>query len=35
MIKLLEGGNPKIQKTCYNYFLNYPKSEVLFSKFHS
>ena len=34
-IKLLEGGNPRIQKNIHTYFINFPKSEVLFAKFHS
>lgn len=34
MIKLLEGGNSKVQKTIYNFFTYYPKSEMLFWKFH-
>lgn len=34
MIKLLEGGNSKVQKTIYNFFTSYPKSEILFWKFH-
>jgi len=35
IIKLLEGGNKQIQKTIYDYFLTFPKSEVIFWKFHS
>lgn len=35
MIKLLEGGNLKVQKTIYNFFIYYPKSETLFWKLHS
>lgn len=31
-VKLLEGGNLRVQKTCLNYFFNYPRSEVLFTK---
>ena len=34
MIKLLEGGNSKVQKTIFNFFTYYPKSEKLFWKFH-
>lgn len=35
MIKLLEGGNLRVQKTIYNFFTYYPKSETLFWKLHS
>jgi len=35
MIKLLEGGNSKVQKTIFNFFTYYDKSEKLFWKFHS
>jgi len=34
-IKLLEGGNPKIQKNIYNYCTTFQKSEALFAKFHA
>lgn len=34
MIQLLEGGNQKVQKTIFNFFTYYPKSENLFWKFH-
>ncbi|EGR32738.1 MIR domain protein [Ichthyophthirius multifiliis] len=30
---LLDGGNNAVQKTIYNFFINYQKSEVLFFKF--
>ncbi|CAD8210359.1 unnamed protein product [Paramecium octaurelia] len=30
--KLLEGGNPKVQKTIFNYFSTYSRSENIFSK---
>ncbi|EGR30288.1 MIR domain protein [Ichthyophthirius multifiliis] len=33
MIKLIEGGNQKVQNTIYNYFINHQKSEDLFNKF--
>ena len=34
MITLLDGGNHKVQRTIFNYFNYYSKSEVLFQKFH-
>lgn len=34
-IKLLEGGNTKIQKNIYHYCITFQRSEVLFSKLHS
>jgi hypothetical protein len=33
--KLTQGGNPKVQKTIYNYFANLQKSESIFSKINS
>lgn len=35
LINLLEGGNPKIQKTIFTYFTTIPASEYIFEKFHS
>lgn len=29
-INMLEGGNREVQKSVYNYFINYPNSEVFF-----
>jgi len=34
-IKLLEGGNNKIQKNIYNYCVTFQRSEVLFAKFYN
>lgn len=34
-IKLLEGGNTRIQKNIYHYCITFQRSEVLFSKLHS
>ena len=33
-ILLLYGGNPNIQKTLYDYFINDPSSEKFFEKMH-
>ena len=32
-IELLKGGNNKVQKSIYNYFITFPKSEYIFAKF--
>lgn len=34
-IKLLEGGNAKIQKNIYNYCVTFQKSEAIFAKFYA
>jgi len=34
-IKLLEGGNTRIQKNIYNYCVTFQKSEALFAKFYA
>lgn len=34
-IKLLEGGNNKIQKNIFNYCITFQRSEILFFKFFS
>ena len=31
---MLDGGNQEVQKSVYNFFLNYTTSEVFFSKLH-
>lgn len=33
-INLLNKGNLKVQETIYNYFISYPRSEVLFERFY-
>ncbi|KAL4438749.1 hypothetical protein ABPG74_013422 [Tetrahymena malaccensis] len=33
--KLLQGGNKKVQKTIYNFFVNHPKSEIIFQTFYT
>lgn len=35
LVALLEGGNNKVQKTIFNYFQTFSRSEVIFAKFHS
>ncbi|EWS73528.1 inositol-triphosphate type 1 protein (macronuclear) [Tetrahymena thermophila SB210] len=35
MNKLLQGGNKKVQKTIYNFFINHPKSEIIFQTFYT
>jgi len=33
-IQMLEGGNREVQKSVYNFFINYTSSEVFFLKLH-
>lgn len=33
-IKLLENGNSYIQKNIFNYFISYPRSELIFKRIH-
>ena len=33
-IVLLDGGNPKVQDSVYHYCMNYPQSEIMFTKFY-
>ena len=33
-IHLLDGGNREVQKSVYNFFLNYTSSEVFFLRLH-
>lgn len=34
-ISLLDEGNPNVQKTIFNYCTLYPKSEIMFKRFHT
>lgn len=33
-ISLLDGGNQEVQKSVFNFFLNYTTSEVFFLRLH-
>jgi len=33
-IQILDGGNHDVQKSIYNYFLNFTSSEVFFMRIH-
>jgi len=34
MIKMMQNGNSKVQKTIYEFCTTHPRSEVLFERFH-